>query len=82
VVLSDRHRTILNAIGLEGATEEKLGSDARSREFGDLAHDELIVFWHTQRRDPPAGVVGGGPGRWCLTFKGADEADLPPLRLA
>ncbi len=82
VALSERHRAILEAIGLQGATEESLGSDARSRELGELARDGLIVFWHPGRFGPPSGIVGGNPGRWCLTFKGADEADLPPLRLA
>ena len=82
VTLNERHRLILRAVGFGGATEEELAGHARSREFSDLTHQGLIVYWHTHRGEPLSGVIGGRPGCWCLTPAGAAETEMPPLRLA
>jgi len=80
--LTDRHRAILRAIGPYGADEPALGAEARSREFDDLTHHGLVVFWHPLGGRPGSGILGGAPGSWCLTLAGAEAAGLPALRLA
>jgi hypothetical protein len=80
--LTDRHREILRAIGSTGANELTLGAAARSREFDDLTHFGLVVFWHPLGTGPRTSVLGGAPGSWCLTFAGAEAAGLPELRFA
>ena len=80
--LTDRHRAILRAIGPHGANEPALGAEARSREFDDLTHHGLVVFWHPLGSRPGSGILGGAPGSWCLTLAGAEAAGLPALRLA
>ena len=80
--LSERHRTILRAIGDRGAGDAELGGHVRSREFDDLTKARLVVYWPLYA-ERPAGVVGGEPGCWCLTVAGREAAELPPLlRLA
>ncbi len=55
------------------------------REFDDLRHGGLIVYW-PEHEPRPLEVYGTGiePGRWYLTADGAAAAgiELPPLRLA
>ena len=80
--LSERHRAILRAIGPYGAVEATLGAAARSREFDDLTHSGLVVYWHPLGSGPRVGILGGAPGSWCLTLAGAEAAELPALRLA
>jgi hypothetical protein len=80
--LTDRHREILRAIGSTGATELTLGAAARSREFDDLTHSGLVVYWHPLGTGPRAGILGGAPGSWCLTLAGAEAAGLPAVRFA
>ncbi len=80
--LGERHRAILQAIGPYGADEATLGAAARSREFDDLTHNGLVVYWHPLGARPRAGILGGAPGSWCLTIAGAEAAGLPALRLA
>ena len=80
MAISDKHREILREIGFAGATDGELSSYGRSRELGDLSHAGLIAFWHPHRPTPLTGIIGGAPGKWCLTIAGAAEADLPPLR--
>jgi len=70
------------AIGPYGADEPALGAEARSREFDDLTHHGLVVFWHPLGGRPGSGILGGAPGSWCLTLAGAEAAGLPALRLA
>ena len=80
--LTDRHREILQAIGPYGADEPTLGAAARSREFDDLTHGGLVVYWHPLGTGPRAGILGGAPGSWCLTLAGAEAAGFPELRFA
>ena len=80
--LTERHREILQSIGPAGADETALGAAARSREFDDLTHYGLVVYWHPLGTGPRTGVIGGAPGAWCLTLAGAEAAGLPELRLA
>ena len=80
--LTDRHREILQAIGPYGADEQALGAAARSREFDDLTHHGLVVYWHPLGTGPRTSILGGAPGTWCLTIPGAEAAGLPALRLA
>lgn len=58
---------------------QELGGQVRSREFADLTHQRSIVFWHPHRPGGPSAVLGGEPGRWRLTYAGADAIGLPPV---
>jgi len=82
-MLSDRHREILGAIGLTGATHDELGYLMRAREFADLDVAGLIVYW-PESQPRPVRVLSDTSrrGTWNLTAAGADAIGaLSPVRV-
>ena len=79
------HEEILQAIGLTGAPWSALRRVGMPREFDDLRHAGLIVYW-PEGQPPPQSMFPseGQPGHWFLTTEGVQVAglDLPPLRLS
>jgi hypothetical protein len=80
------HLEILQAIGFDGAPWSELKTVGLAREFDDLRHAKLIVYW-PEGQPPPVSMLSsdsGRPGHWYLTIAGAEAAgiELPPLRLA
>lgn len=83
--ISPIHLEILQAIGFTGAPWSTLKTVGLAREFDDLRHAKLIVYW-ADGQPPPVSMLssdGGRPGSWYLTIAGAEAAglELPPLRL-
>jgi len=82
IELTDHHREILRTIGVEGASPELLRLHTRAREFDDLRHGKLVVFWPRGRPRPVEAVGCRYPGSWCLTSSGLAASRIyPPLRL-
>jgi len=80
--LTPRHREILNAIGVGGAPPDLLRFHGASREFDDLRHQRLIVFWPKGVPRPADAWGGTESGQWCLTLSGlAARGEPPKLRL-
>jgi len=83
--LTHLHREILQAIGFSGASWSQLKGVGMGREFDDLRHAGLIVYWPQGEPRPLAAVATDGyAGYWYLTIEGASAAglELPPLRLS
>lgn len=79
--LTEQHRAILKAIGVDGAPLNDLGRH-RAREFDDLRHAGLIVFWAADAARPLEAFGCLRSGSWCLTQAGLRAAGLNPgLRL-
>jgi len=80
--LTDHHRAILAAIGVRGTPLTGLRHH-RAREFDDLRHAGLIVFWPAGAARPAAAFGCESSGSWCLTQAGMLAAGLNPgLRIA
>jgi hypothetical protein len=80
--LTDHHRAILSVIGVEGAPLTRLGHH-RAREFDDLRHARMIVFWAPGAARPAEAFGCRRSGSWCLTQAGMLAAGLNlGLRLA
>jgi hypothetical protein len=80
--LTEHHRAILVAIGVDGTPLSGLRNN-RAREFDDLRHAGLIVFWPSNTPQPVGAFGCLRSGSWCLTQAGVLAAGLNPgLRLA
>lgn len=75
--LTEHHRAILTAIGVDGAPLTELRHH-RAREFDDLRHAGLIVFWAPQAPRPTEAFGCLRSGSWCLTQAGLLAAGLNP----
>jgi hypothetical protein len=80
--LTDQHRAILAAIGVDGAPVDGLRHH-RARELDDLRHSGMIVFWASHAPRPAEAFGCRRSGTWCLTQAGLLASGLnPELRLA
>jgi hypothetical protein len=83
VTLTERHREILDAIGVAGAEPGTLGRHTRAREFADLDVAGLIVYWPDSQPRPFRVLSDASRrGTWNLTAAGAEAVGLlTPVRV-